>query len=121
MILGMSVGVFTLLHVIITLVAIGSGLMVVGGMFASHKLPGTTAIFLLALTSGPDVDRLEKGRERIYLDLCVPITQTRAPAETATTVAAPRRSSQSPRGVRAIRTTTSSHDGQRRIAPSSMA
>src|SRR5262245_17367125 len=53
MILGMSVGAFTLLHVIITLVAIGSGLMVVGGMFASHKLPGTTAIFLLttALTS----------------------------------------------------------------------
>src|SRR5262245_36777002 len=53
MILGMSVGAFTLLHVIITLVAIGSGLMVVCGMFASHKLPGTTAIFLLttALTS----------------------------------------------------------------------
>jgi len=53
MILGMSVGAFTLLHVIITLVAIGSGLMVVGGMFASHKLPGTTALFLLttALTS----------------------------------------------------------------------
>ena len=53
MILGMSVGAFTLLHVIITLVAIGSGLIVVGGMFASSKLPGTTAIFLLttALTS----------------------------------------------------------------------
>ena len=53
MILGMSVGAFTLFHVIITLVAIGSGLIVVGGMFASHKLPGTTAIFLLttALTS----------------------------------------------------------------------
>jgi hypothetical protein len=53
MILGMSVGAFTLLHVIITLVAIGSGLIVVGGMFASHKLPGTTAIFLhtTALTS----------------------------------------------------------------------
>jgi hypothetical protein len=53
MILGMSVGAFTLLHVIITLVAIGSGLMVVGGMFASHKLPGTTALFLFttALTS----------------------------------------------------------------------
>src|SRR5215510_4881305 len=48
MILGMSVGAFTLLHVIITLVAIGSGLIVVGGMFASHKLPGTTAIFLFA-------------------------------------------------------------------------
>jgi hypothetical protein len=46
MILGMSVGAFTLLHVIITLVAIGSGLIVMGGMFASHKLPGTTAVFL---------------------------------------------------------------------------
>jgi hypothetical protein len=53
MILGMSIGAFTLLHVIITLIAIGSGLIVVGGMFASHKLPGTTALFLFttALTS----------------------------------------------------------------------
>jgi hypothetical protein len=53
MILGMSVGAFTLLHVIITLVAIGSGLIVVGGMFASNKLPKTTALFLFttALTS----------------------------------------------------------------------
>ena len=53
MILGMSLGAFTLLHVIITLVAIGSGLIVVGGMFASHKLPGTTVLFLFttALTS----------------------------------------------------------------------
>lgn len=49
----MSVGAFTILHVIITLVAIGSGLVVVGGMLASHKLPVTTALFLLttALTS----------------------------------------------------------------------
>ena len=53
MILGMSIGAFTLLHVVITLVAIGSGLIVVGGMFASHRLPSTTALFLLttALTS----------------------------------------------------------------------
>jgi hypothetical protein len=53
MILGMSIGAFTLLHVIITLVAIGSGLIVVGGMFASHRLTITTALFLLttALTS----------------------------------------------------------------------
>ncbi|MGA9037950.1 MAG: hypothetical protein WB505_20300, partial [Pseudolabrys sp.] len=53
MILGMSVGDFTVLHVVITLVAIGSGLIVVGGMFASHKLPVTTALFLFttALTS----------------------------------------------------------------------
>src|ERR1700751_1949807 len=53
MILGMSVGAFTILHVIITLVAIGSGLIVVGGMFASDRLPVTTASFLFttALTS----------------------------------------------------------------------
>jgi len=53
MILGMSVGAFTTLHVIITLVAIGSGLIVVGGMFASNSLPVTTALFLIttALTS----------------------------------------------------------------------
>src|SRR5215471_15845172 len=53
MILGMSIGAFTILHVIITLVAIGSGLIVVGGMFASNSLPVTTALFLFttALTS----------------------------------------------------------------------
>jgi hypothetical protein len=53
MILGMSIGAFTLLLVSITLVAIGSGLIVVGGLFASHRLPFTTALFLLttALTS----------------------------------------------------------------------
>ena len=53
MILGMSVGAFTVLHVVITFVAIGSGLIVVGGIFASHKLPVTTALFLFttALTS----------------------------------------------------------------------
>jgi hypothetical protein len=49
----MSVGAFTILHVIITLIAIGSGLIVVGGMFASDSLPVTTAVFLFttALTS----------------------------------------------------------------------
>jgi len=47
MILGLSIGAFTLLHVVITLIAIGSGLIVVGGMFASNRLPGTTALFLL--------------------------------------------------------------------------
>ena len=47
MILEMSIGAFTILHVAITLVAIGSGLIVVGGMFASHRLPVTTALFLL--------------------------------------------------------------------------
>jgi hypothetical protein len=53
MILGMSIGAFTILHIIITVVAIGSGLIVVGGMLASHRLPVTTALFLFttALTS----------------------------------------------------------------------
>jgi hypothetical protein len=53
MILAMSIPAFTLLHVIITLIAIGSGLIAVGGMFASHRLPVTTALFLFttALTS----------------------------------------------------------------------
>src|SRR6516164_8366388 len=53
MILGISIGAFTTLHVIISLIAIGSGLIVVGGMFASHRLPVTTALFLFttALTS----------------------------------------------------------------------
>src|SRR5215468_10424614 len=53
MILGISIGAFTILHVIITLLAIGSGLIVVGGMFASQRLPVTTVLFLFttALTS----------------------------------------------------------------------
>ena len=53
MILGMSVGAFTLLHLIISIVAIGSGLIVIGGMFASARLSVTTAAFLFttALTS----------------------------------------------------------------------
>ena len=46
MILGISSGAFTILHVVITLVAIGSGLIVVGGMFASQRLSVTTALFL---------------------------------------------------------------------------
>ena len=47
MILGTSISAFTLLHVIISLIAIGSGLIAVGGIFASHRLPGTSALFLL--------------------------------------------------------------------------
>lgn len=47
MVLGMSLPAFTLLHVVITLIAIASGLIVVGGMFASQRLPATTAVFLV--------------------------------------------------------------------------
>jgi hypothetical protein len=47
MILGLSVANFTLLHVIISLIAIASGLVVLFGMLGSHRLPGWTALFLL--------------------------------------------------------------------------
>lgn len=46
MILGMSTATFTLLHVIISLVGIGSGLVVMFGMLASKRLDGWTALFL---------------------------------------------------------------------------
>ena len=47
MILGLSVANFTLLHVIISLIGIVSGLVVLLGMFGAHRLPGWTALFLL--------------------------------------------------------------------------
>jgi hypothetical protein len=47
MTLGLSLHAFTVLHVIITLIAIVSGLIVVIGMLGSHRLPGLTALFLL--------------------------------------------------------------------------
>ena len=47
MTLGLSLENFTLLHVIISLIGIVSGLIVLGGMFGSRRLPGWTAIFLL--------------------------------------------------------------------------
>lgn len=47
MILGLSVTNFTILHVIISCVAIASGIVVLFGMFGSRRLPGWTALFLL--------------------------------------------------------------------------
>ena len=47
MVLGMSLSVFTMLHVIISLVGILSGLVVMFGLLNSRRLPGLTAIFLL--------------------------------------------------------------------------
>jgi hypothetical protein len=46
MILGMSIEVFTVLHVIISLIGIVSGLVVVAGMFKSERRGGWTALFL---------------------------------------------------------------------------
>ena len=47
MILGMSLASFTLLHVIISLIAIVSGIIVMFGLLGSKRMPGMTAIFLL--------------------------------------------------------------------------
>ena len=47
MVLGMSLATFTLLHVIISLIAIVTGLVVMSGMLGSRPMPGLTAFFLL--------------------------------------------------------------------------
>ena len=47
MILGLSIQTFTIIHVVISLMAIASGIVVLIGMFGSHRLPGWTAFFLL--------------------------------------------------------------------------
>jgi hypothetical protein len=46
MILGMSTSTFTLLHVLISLAGIGSGLIVVYGMLTRNRMDGLTAFFL---------------------------------------------------------------------------
>ena len=53
MILGMSTATYTLLHVLISLVGIGSGFVVLYGFLKAKRLDGWTAIFLIttALTS----------------------------------------------------------------------
>ncbi len=53
MILGMSVAVFTQLHVAISLIAIVAGFVVVFGMMGSKRMPLLTALFLIttAVTS----------------------------------------------------------------------
>src|SRR6202040_2722949 len=47
MVLGMSLATFTMVHVIISLVGIVSGIIVMFGMLGSNRMPGLTAIFLL--------------------------------------------------------------------------
>jgi hypothetical protein len=47
MILGMSLSTFTMVHVIISLIAIASGIVVTFGLLGSRRMPGLTAIFLL--------------------------------------------------------------------------
>jgi hypothetical protein len=47
MILGMSLSTFVTVHVIISLIAIASGVVVMFGLLTSKSMPGLTAIFLL--------------------------------------------------------------------------
>lgn len=47
MIIGLSIGTFTTLHVIISLLAIASGLVVLAAMLSSNRATGWTAFFLL--------------------------------------------------------------------------
>jgi hypothetical protein len=47
MVFGMSLATFTLIHVIISLVGIGSGLIVLFGMLGGKRLDGMTALFLV--------------------------------------------------------------------------
>ena len=47
MILGMSLATFTLVHVIISLIGIVSGILVMFGLLGSSRMAGMTAVFLL--------------------------------------------------------------------------
>jgi len=47
MILGMSTAAFTLLHVVISLIAIACGAVVTIGLWRAQRLPGWTAVFLV--------------------------------------------------------------------------
>jgi len=47
MMLGLSLSAFTILHVIISLIAIAAGLAVMFGLLGSSHMPAMTAIFLL--------------------------------------------------------------------------
>lgn len=47
MVLGMTLTAYTILHVILSVIGIATGLIVVGGLLAGSRLPLTTAIFLI--------------------------------------------------------------------------
>jgi hypothetical protein len=47
MVLGMSLATFTLVHVVISLIAIVAGLIVMYGLLVSNRTPGLTGVFLL--------------------------------------------------------------------------
>lgn len=47
MILGMSLQSFTVFHLILSMIGIAFGFIVAGGILASNRLPGWTALFLV--------------------------------------------------------------------------
>jgi hypothetical protein len=47
MVIGLSIHAFTIVHVVISLIAIASGLVVLFGMLGAHRLPAWTALFLV--------------------------------------------------------------------------
>lgn len=47
MILGLSIETFTVVHVVISLIGIVTGIIVLFGMFGANRLDGWTALFLL--------------------------------------------------------------------------
>ncbi|MEP9386571.1 hypothetical protein [Mesorhizobium sp. KR9-304] len=47
MVLGMTLTAYTILHVVLSIIGIVTGLIAVGGLLAGHRLPVTTAIFLI--------------------------------------------------------------------------
>jgi hypothetical protein len=47
MVLGMSLSTFTMLHVIISLIGVVSGLVVLSGLLGSKVMPSLTALFLI--------------------------------------------------------------------------
>src|ERR1700674_1216199 len=47
MVLGMSLSTFTMLHVIISLIGVVSGLVVLSGLLGSKVMPSWTALFLV--------------------------------------------------------------------------
>ena len=47
MVWGMTLATFTLVHVVLSLVAIGSGMVVISGLLAGRERNGWTALFLV--------------------------------------------------------------------------
>ena len=66
MILGLSLGAFTVFHVILSLVGIGSGFVAVFGLINNRLLRRWTALFTAPLsTDGPSGDAVPSRRVQL--------------------------------------------------------